>query len=450
MPSNGEADERAATTVSGNGSATGGGRADGGGMALGMPGGRAGFSLRDLRTFSSFRNPVFRLYYGAMLAQMAAMNMQMMARSFLVYHLTGSLAILGAMGLANALPMLFLSLYGGVIADRAQKKYILMAGQAGSAVISLAIALTLTFGLLSVERAGSWWILVAASLAQGTIMGLMMPSRQAMIADIVGEENLMNAVALNTLGMNLLRLVAPAVAGFAIEFFGYQSVYYAMTGLYLLAVVIIARMPLTGTMTLRGRGSLQDMIEGLRYIRSNTVIFLILGLILFMVMLSMPYMMLLPAFKDILNVGESGIGVLISVSGIGALTGSLVLASLPNKKRGALMLVSSLVLGVALVGFAFSQIWYVSLAFIVFVGLGQSGRMTLGSTLLMYYVAPEYRGRVMSVYMMEFGLTSFSVLFAGLAAEAVGVDRSIGGLAILLVIMSILALAFVPKIRRLD
>ncbi|MFC2005318.1 MFS transporter, partial [Chloroflexota bacterium] len=149
--------------------------------------GRRTISLRNLRTFRSFKNPVYCLYYGALVGQMAAMSMQMLARSLLVYRLTGSAAILGAMSLAHALPMLFLSLFGGVIADRVQKKYVMLAGQASSAIVSLGVALSLTLGYINAEQPGSWWILAVASVFQGTIMGLMMPSRQAIIREIVSE-----------------------------------------------------------------------------------------------------------------------------------------------------------------------------------------------------------------------------------------------------------------------
>jgi MFS family permease len=162
-------------------------------------------------------------------------------------------------------------------------------------------------------------------------------------------------------------------------------------------------------------------------------------------------MMMLPIFaEDILKVGAAGLGVLISVGGIGAITGSLTLASLPNKKRGLMLLVSSFLLGVALVGFSFSSLMPLSLVLMVFVGLGQSGRMTLGNTLIQYYVDDDYRGRVMSIYMMQFGITSFAVFAAGLIAEKVGPQWALGGLAMVLIAVSLLAFAFVPRIRNLD
>ncbi len=385
------------------------------------------------------------------MGQRGAMNMQMMARSLLIYRVTGSAAILGAMSLANALPQMFFALFGGVIADRVQKKYVLLVGQASSAVVALAIALTLTAGYLSVERAGSWWILVVASVLQGTIQGLMIPSRQAIIHEIVSGEQLMNAVALNTMGMNMLRLLAPAAAGFLIDAFDFAAVYYAMAGMYLIAVVFISLMPLTSTITVRGGSTLSEIQKGLQYIRREPTILFVLTFALLTVVLSMPYMRLLPVFsEDILKVGAKGLGVLLSVSGVGAIAGSLILASLPNKKRGLMLILSGLIMGIALIGFSFSNSWYLSLGLIAFIGFGQAGRMTLGNTLLQYYVEDEYRGRVMAIYMMEFGMASFSAFAAGLLAESIGIQWSVGGLSIILVIIACLTLIFIPRIRRLD
>ena len=417
-----------------------------------------GFSLGK-QTFSSFKNPVYRIFFGAMVGQWAPMNMQMFARNWLLYRLTGSATILGAMSFANALPLLTLSLFGGVIADRVQKKYVLLIGQLSSAVVSLGIALPLTLGYLSPERTftftgiviPSWSLLVVASLLQGVIMALMMPSRQAILAEIVGEEELMNAVSLNTLGMNALRIFGPAGAGLLITAVGYDGVYYAMTALYLTSVIFIVFMPLTSTMTISGGGALADAKAGISYIRHDKTILLILAFTLCAVILSMPYMMLLPVIADrVLNVAEAQTGWLVSVSGVGAIIGSLILASLPNKKRGLMLLGSGLLLGLSLAGFSFSTFWYLSLGLIVLVGLGQTGRMTLGNTLLMYYVDDGYRGRVMSVYMMEFGLMSFGTFAAGVLTEKVGVQWALGGFALILTCLSFLALAFVPRLRKLD
>ncbi|MDA0988816.1 MAG: MFS transporter, partial [Chloroflexi bacterium] len=168
-------------------------------------------------------------------------------------------------------------------------------------------------------------------------------------------------------------------------------------------------------------------------------------------------MMLLPALtEDVLKVDERGFGLLLSMSGVGAMIGSIFLASLPNKKRGLMLIVGSLILGVSLVGLFFSNSWFPSMAwplamgFIFFVGIGQTARMTLSNTLLQYYVQDIYRGRVMSLMMMEFGLTSFGVFFTGVLTDIVGVQWAVGSLAIMLVFFSIFMLAFMPRIRKLE
>lgn len=413
--------------------------------------GQEKFSLRNLRTFSSLGNPVYRLYYGALLFSWASLNMQMMARSLLIYRLTGSAAILGALSLGFAIPMLFLSLFGGAIADRFQKKYILVAAQASSALTSLGVALSLTLGYLSTENPGSWWILGGASVLQGIVLGFSMPARYAIIREIVTEEQVMNATALNSLGMNTFRLLAPAATGFIIDAFDFAAAYYVVTGMYLLAAVFVALMPVTGTITVRVSSTMSDIREGLRYVRRDAIILFLLLFNVFSVMLSYPYMSLMPIITEsILGVGATSLGILISVSGLGAVFGSIVLASLPNKKRGAMLLISGLILGLALIGFSFSLSWSLSLAMIVLVGLGSAWRMTLSSSLLQYYAEADYRGRVMSIYSMEVGLIGFGTFAAGLIAEVAGVQWALGSFAMVLAFLSILMFALVPRIRKLD
>ena len=407
--------------------------------------------LRNIRTFRSLKNPVYRLYFTGIMGQRASMNMQMIARSYLIYEITGSAAILGVLSICNALPILFFSVFGGVLADRIHKKYVLTIGLGGSALISLAVAILLSVGYISSENEGSWWILALSAVLQGCIMGLMIPSRQAIIPEIVDDEEIMNAVSLDSTGMNILRLVSPALAGFLIDFFGYGSVYYVMTGMYLFGTICIMFMPLTGKLVRGANNVMQDIKEGFLYIRRESTILLLLIFTLFVVVLSMPYMTLLPVFaEDVLDVGASGMGILVSVSGVGAMITSLVLASLPNRKRGIMLLTSGLLLGMALTVFSFSRSWALSLIIIVFVGMGQAGRMALGNTLVQYYVDPDFRGRVMSIYVMEFGLTSFGGAAAGLLTDAFGPTVGLGGFSIALVVVSFLALIFLRRIRQLD
>ncbi len=408
-------------------------------------------------TFRSFKNPVFRLFFGAQMGQMAAMNMQMMARVLLIKHLTESPALAGLVTVSYMLPMLLLSVFGGVIAERLQKKYVIALGQVSTAVFALVIAFALIGGYLSKEIPGSWWILVVASVFQGATGGLMMPSRQAIMPEIVGgTDELLNAISLSNLGSNALRIVAPAAAGFlvaglGVDGFGFPAIYLAITGCYLVATAFVLALPRTGAVSRRGGGTFADIVAGFRYVKNEKTLLWLLGFSLFTVILSMPYIQLMPFIaEDVLGQGPAGMGVLLSISGVGAIAGSLVLASLPNRKRGLMLLISGVIMGGALVAFAASTSWPLSLAIMVVVGLGQTGRMTLSNTLVQYYVADEYRGRVMSIYQMNFGFTAFGVFAAGVMAESIGVQWAVGSFAIALFVLSAVALFMVPRIRRLD
>ena len=159
------------------------------------------------RIFTSLKNPSYRLYFAATIAHFAAMSMQMFTSPLLIYRLTGSKALLGTMSLVSSAPMILISIFGGAIADRLSKKKILITGLIGSAIISVLIGLALSSGILNRENSESWWILFASSAIQGVIMGLMMPALQAIIPEIVNRDQLMNAIALNSMGMNVLQSV---------------------------------------------------------------------------------------------------------------------------------------------------------------------------------------------------------------------------------------------------
>ena len=386
-----------------------------------------------------------------MLGVWGSMNMQQITRSLLIYRLSGSPLILGFMALANAVPTLLLSLFGGALADRLPKKRVIQMGQAASAVVAFSVAIALTTGFMSPEHPGSWWVLIVNGVLQSTIQALMMPSRQAIIPELVGDDKLMNALALNSMGMNTLRLTAPAIAGFLIDAVGFETVFYTMTGLYLAAIVITNFIPASGKTYISGRNALADISEGVKYMWHNTTILLILSFTLILVVLSMPYQLMLPIFvDDILKVGATGMGVLQSVAGAGAMVGSLTLASLPNKRRGVILLACGLVLGLVLACFAFSRSYVLSLGLMIFIGLGTSGRQTLGSTLLQTYSDADHLGRVMSVNMMDMGISSLGTLLVSVLTESIGVQWSIGGFAVALALLSVSFMVFVPKLRKLD
>ncbi|MFC1886030.1 MFS transporter [Thermodesulfobacteriota bacterium] len=412
---------------------------------------KSGRFIGNLKTFDSLKRSDFRFYFFGMLGNMFAINMQMIVRSLLLYRLTRSAMVLGLVALFHALPMVFLSLFGGVIADRLSKKHVLIVGHIFLAIVALVIALSLDFGWMSAENQGSWKIIIVASVFQGVIVGLVMPSRQSIIPELVGGERLMNAVALNMFGMNIARIMAPAIAGFIVDVTGFAAIYYIMTGLYIIAGVLFMWLPRLNIQTTETKTVLSDLISGLQYARRDKTILLLLVFALIAICLSMHYMFLMPIFTDdILKVGATGMGTLMSLSGIGAIISSIILASLPNKKRGVMLLFTSMLMGFSLIGFSCSSSYFPAMVMIVFVGMGQAGRATLANTLLQYYVADEYRGRVMSIYITEFGLRSIGVFLAGLLAEKIGVQWSVGGSAFILVLISLGVWVFVPRLKNLD
>lgn len=434
------------------------------------------------RAIASLTVPAYRLYFLFVLGQMGAMNMQMMARSWYVYELSktpgtndGSVTMLGAVALANAVPMLTLSLFGGVLADRVPKKQVLIIGQIASAVITVGVAASISLGSITV------WHLLIASFLQGIVMALMMPARQAIIPELVGTNMITNAVALNGAAMNLLRLMGPALAGFLIALWDIEGVYYIMALLYGSGVVMLMGLPLSGAVALRGSGVLKQVGEGFTYIRHNSAVLILLTFALFSFVLSMPYMFLLPAFTDtILTVDPSRLsfftslplvgtlfdtldessarqGLLISISGIGALIGSVFVATMEDKKRGLWLLISMWVMAASLIVFSFTSSYLI--AFLVFIPLGfaQSGRMALSNTLAQVYSDDEHRGRVMSIYMLNWAMTNLGVFFVGVLADVVGTQGgfsgaqwAVGGSAILLLLVTAFFTFFVKRLRELD
>ena len=412
------------------------------------PGGRR--PRFSMRTFESLREREFRWFFVAMLGQMAAMNIQWLVRGYLVFELTGSFAALGVIGLVSAIPMVGLSLVGGVIADRAPRKLVLQLGQAANVLIALAVGALLLADLLRFEH------LVVASFVQGTVMALMMPSRQAMVPEMVAPARLMNAVSLNAAGMSLMGLLAPAGGSFVVAIVGAAWAYMLMAALY--AVAIVALLPVPGRPAAEraptGRGmrssGVADLVDGLRYVLRDRVMFALVGVSFVTAILAMPYLMMLPGFvADVLDGGATELGLLMAISGAGSLLGSLVIASLPERRRGLLYLLSAIFLGASLLAFVASETFAISAAVMVLVGIGTAGRMTLGNVLLQSYVEDRYRGRVMSIWMTQWGMMSGGTLFVGLVAEAVGIQVALGGLAAALIAFTLAVLVLVPRVRRI-
>jgi len=227
--------------------------------------------LRNLRTFDSLKSPHFRLYFINGILGQAAMHMQGLARPLLVYELTGSTAMLGISAVVGSIPLILISPIGGTLADRIKKKYVVLCGQIWSVILAVTLAILLTLGYLEQGHAAAWWILIGASLLDGIGAGLTGPSFQAMVREIVGAERVMNAMSLNSLGMNVLRIVIPLLTGILIEAYNFAIIFYIMTGIISLGTVFIALIPATPPQVAVGTAKRAwiDIKEGFRYVRNQ-------------------------------------------------------------------------------------------------------------------------------------------------------------------------------------
>ena len=396
------------------------------------------------QTFSSLKNRDYFYLWLGMMAMMGGMQMQMLARGYLVYEITGSAALLGFVSAGMAIPMLFLAPLGGAIADRVERKRLIQGGQFIVALLAVVVGVAIATGWIE------WYHLMAASILQGTVWTFMMPARQAIIPQIVGRERIGNAMAINAAGMSAMTLLAPAVAGGLYALVGPDKVYFIIGGLSLLSVALTTLVPKPARSATPGRkrDMLRDIGAGLVYIRGNSMVMVLLIMGLATTLLASPFRMLLPVFVvDIYNRGPDSMGLLVAIMGGGSLVGSLAIAALGNWRRGMLLLVGTFVSGAALLLIASFPFYYAAAVIMLLVGLGDAGRRTINMGLIMEVVEDQYRGRVMSVFMMNFGLMPLGVLPAGMIADALGGQMAIGLLGILLILVTLVILLTQKRLR---
>ena len=351
-----------------------------------------------------------------MMSMMGGMQMQMLARGYLVYDLTGSASLLGIVSAGSAVPMLVLALFGGAIADRFDRKRLIQVGQL---IVGL---LALVVGIAIFTEWVRWYHLLISSLIQGAIWSFMMPARQAIIPQVVGPERIGNAMAINAAGMSAMTLMAPAIAGGLYALAGPANVYFVITGLSVVAVAMTSLIkPREASGPAKKRAMLSDIVAGLSYIKGNQMVLVLLVMGLATTLLASPFRMLLPVFVvDIYGRGPDSMGLLVAIMGGGSLVGSLVIAALGNWRRGMLLIIGAFASGIALLLIAAFPFYYAAAVIMLLVGLGDSGRRTINMGLIMEVVEDQYRGRVMSVFMMNFGLMPLGMLPAGLAVDYFG------------------------------
>jgi MFS family permease len=377
-----------------------------------------------IEAFSSLRNRDFRLLWSGIFLSMNGMQMQIVARGWLVYTMTESALALGLVAAGMGAPLVLFSMFGGAVADRVPKRNLILAAQSGLTLINLVIT------ILIISQKIALWHLVASSFLTGTIFAFSMPTRQAFIVELVGQESLTNAIALNSMAQNICRIASPALGGVLLKVIGIPGVYCIVSVSYALVVLTLTMIPSGGFSTPEpGRNILHDITAGLRYMAGNKNLLTLLLIAFVPIIVATPYNTLMPVFaKTIFKAGETGLGLLMSAGGIGALCGSAIIATLGDyQRKGKLALICGSVFGISLVSFGISKSLPTAFVFLLFVGAGGSMYMTLITTLIMGNTPQELLGRVMSIFVMTFGLMPLAMLPAGALAQIIGAPAVVSG-----------------------
>ncbi len=401
--------------------------------------------------FASLSNRNFRLYAIGSLIATTALQMRQLAQNYLVYQLTDEATAIGYVSAALGFAILFCSLAGGVAADRLPKRNLLIAGRLGIGLFAMFIGVMVTTGLIAV------WHIVVSSLAVGIIAGFTMPAQQSYVPDLVGDENLMNALALNSGIMNVTRIGGPALAGVLIAAFGVGPVFYINFFAYGIFAVILLFIPVMGKAMASAQTAnspMKDALDGFRYLRGDRTLLLLLVVGVLPVILAMPYVNFLPVFQEaVFHVSSTGLGLMMAVVGGGAIFGSLLVASLTNYRyKGRVLLISGLGFGASLMSFglvAGPNTFVPSLLILALTGAFGTAFSALNQALMLMITPPEMRGRVAGLFMMTFGLQPLGAMPIGMLIDVAGAPPVIACFGGATLAFLVFATMFMPRIRSL-
>jgi MFS family permease len=393
----------------------------------------------------SYRN--YRLFFFGQSISLIGTWMQQVAMSWLVYRLTGSALLLGTVGFCSQIPTFVTAPVAGVLADRTNRRRLLIATQSTAMMQAFLLSYFVISGTIQV------WQIIVLSLLLGVVNGFDIPIRQSFVIDMVEERNsLANAIALNSSMVNAARLIGPSVAGLLISVLG-EGACFLLNGFSYLAVLVSLAMMRVAPKPPREvrRSVLHELREGVAYAARFAPIRAILLLLSLISLMGMPYTVLMPVFaKDVLHGGAHTFGFLMSASGVGALTGTIYLASRRTVLGlGKLIIVTCALFGAGIAGFALSKTQYLSLLFLFISGFGAIVMVASSNTILQTIVEEDKRGRIMSFFTMAFmGMTPFGSLFAGALAGKIGapVTVQIGG--VVCMAGSLLFALALPALRK--
>lgn len=407
------------------------------------------------RLSHTFRSLKFRDFRYLLLGQFGSSMgvwMDQIARGWLIYEMTSSPFLLGLTIAFRAIPMISLSLFAGVLADRYSRKKLIIISH------SLSLALNLILAVLIVTNTVQVWHVILTSFLQGISHAFDQPARNVLLYSLVDRKYLNNAISLNSVTFNISRTLGPSIAGLAIAVIGVGGSYFLQAFVYLLTVGFtfkILEPPVEAKEVKPGHfrnNIFQDIVEGFNYIKSDKVILALLAVALIPTLLAQPYQNLMPVFaKDILKVGPEGFGLLLGATGIGSICGAFFVGSLSRRRAlGAYLLVLATAFGGLLVFFALSRLYALSLALLVIIGFSQTGYNVLNNTLVQIHSLPQLRGRVMGVYFLDRGLMPLGSLLAGIMAEWIGTPLTVGILGASCAFLVVIIAFAVPNIKRLS
>ncbi|MFK7897487.1 MAG: MFS transporter [Myxococcota bacterium] len=413
------------------------------------PSGRSGSASGWARATESLSSPAFRIVFISNMAFFLAMGGQTVVRPWLAYELAGegSKALsLGLVTAATAIPMLLLSPAGGVLADRIERRRLIVLAQS---FVILAEAIPLV--MLYLDRLEFWHLIVTAAM-MGCSFPLMMPARTAIVANIVGRQALGSAMALNMTGVNVTRVLGPAAAGFLISLVDIKSVYLinlALYGFALFAMMGIGQLPPGNA----GEVSImRNLVDGFKYIGGHRLALILLLFGLVPQFLAMPFQSLLPVFSEqVWGMGPFGFGVLHAASGTGAVTGSLFVAGRnPDAGRLRLMMISVILFVGLLAAFAQSPWFWGAVVLVFLANVFASTFSTLNSVSIQLVISDAFRGRVSSFLMMSVSLPLLGTLPIGYLSDRLGAPVAVAGASALAAIASLVFYFSSQNLRDLD
>jgi MFS family permease len=385
-------------------------------------------SKRGLKkTFDALSVPNYRWYWLGSLASFFGNYVVVPAQAWLAYDLTHSAFKLGLVSAAQGVPMVLIVLFSGVIIDRVQKRSIILFTQSFTVVNTLFIAILIFTGAIQ------YWHLLLSSFLAGINLSFNTPTRYSIVAELVPKDKIYNAFALNNGGSNSARVLGPSLSGILIAFAGTQSAYFFAVGFYIIATFTMTllkptRKPERGA----GESMINNLTQGVQYLRMHNIIIILLIMEFAITLFGMPYQGLMPVFADILKASPKYYGFMLSSVGIGAVFGSLAIASLGNfKRKGLLLLIVGGIFGIVIVLFANSaslgnslnlgsNSYYLAIFWLVTVGICSTSYTATSSTVIQMATSDEFRGRVTAFFSIILGLYPISIMIAGAMAQGLG------------------------------